>query len=261
MSAPLDALGSLAGLRDPELSRQVTVPVRSKASIQFVLYDLLRHEQAIAVGARGAPESEIARILDLAQAAYGDLVGVLVGRSDEDLDNTRDGDWSLRDVLRHAIAVELRYGAQVEYAALRGDEEPIAIPPERLPCDRLSPPEPEFAAARVAGISQVLELLGLARRTTDARLAALPDDALGRPSLWGTQPMPVRMRAHQIAVHLTECAIQSEKCLAETDTSEARRILRHICAARGAHERWSESTARAELDDRYRQLADAPRRD
>jgi hypothetical protein len=255
MSAPLDALGTLAGLRDSELSRQVDVGAPSKAPIQFVLYDLLRHEQAIAVGAQRAAESEIARILDLAQATYGDLIGVLVGRSDKDLDNTRDGEWSLRDVLRHAIAVELRYGAQVEYSALRGDQEPIAIPPERLPCDRLSPPEPQFAAARVAGISQILELLGLARLTTDARLDAVPDDTLARPSLWGTQPMPVRMRAHQIAVHLTQCAIQSEKCLAAKDASEARRILRQICASRGAHERWSDSAARAELDDRYRQLA------
>ena len=254
MSAPLDALGRLAGLRDSELSRQVDV-APSKLPIHFVLLDLLRHEQAIAVGARRAAQSEIARILDLAQAAYGDLIGVLVGRSDADLDDTRDGDWSLRDVLRHAIAVELRYGAQVEYAALRGDEEPIAIPPERLPCDRLSPPEPQFAAARAAGVNQILELLGLARLTTDARLAAVPDDTLARPSLWGTQPMPVRMRAHQIAVHLTECAIQSEKCIAAKDVSEARRILRRICASRGAHERWSDSAARAELDGRYRQLA------
>jgi len=255
MSAPLDALGSLAGVRDADLSGQVDLGARSKVSIQFVLYDLLRHEQAIAVGAQRAAESEIARILDLAQAAYGDLVGVLIGRSDEDLDNMRDGEWSLRDVLRHAIAVELRYAAQVEYSALRGDEEPIGIPPERLPCDRLSPPEPQYAAARVAGISQMLDLLGLARLTTDERLAAVPDTALARPSLWGTRPMTVRMRSHQIAVHLTECAIQSEKCLAAKDASEARRILRHISAARGAHERWSDSAARAELDDRYRQLA------
>jgi len=67
--------------------------------------------------------------------------------------------------------------------------------------------------------------------------------------------MTVRMRAHQIAVHLTECVIQTEKCLAGKDASEVRLILRRICASRGAHERWSDSAARAELDDRYRRLA------
>ena len=180
---------------------------------------------------------------------------MLVGRSDDLLDGTRDGEWTLRDVLRHAIAVELRYAAQVEYSALRRDDEPLAIPADRLPCDRLAPPEPQFARTRTAGVSEMLELLGVARRATDDRLAALPDAALERPSLWGTLPMTVRMRLHQVAAHLTECVIQSEKCLASEGSSEARRILRHAAAVRGAHERWSAPVARAELDARYRALA------
>lgn len=254
MPAPLDALGRLAGVGDADLSRPADAAPGSP-SIQFVLYDLLRHEHALAAGTQAPVGAEITRILDLAQAAYGDLVGLLVGRPDDVLDDTRDGEWSLRDVLRHAIAVELRYGAQVEYSALRSDDQPIAIPPDRLPCDRLSPPEPRYAATRTGGIGEILELLGIARLRTDERLAALPDDTLARPSLWGTQPMTVRMRAHQIAVHLTECAIQSEKCLAAQGTSEGRRILRHLCAARGAHERRSDPSARAELDARYRRFA------
>lgn len=256
MSAPLDALGKLAGLPDVELSRQVDVG-SGKPPIQFVLYDLLRHEQALVAGAQPAGRTEVERILDLAQLAYGELVGVLVGRADERLDSTRDGEWSLRDVVRHAIAVELRYGAQVEYSALRRDEEPMGTPNERLPCDRLAPPEPQFAETRVAGASRILELLGVARATTDNRLASITDAALTRPSLWGTQPMTVRMRLHQVAAHLTECVIQSEKCLAAEPASEARRILRRVCAARGAHERWSLAEARADLDERYRRLAAA----
>jgi DinB superfamily len=229
----------------------------ANAPIQFVLYDLLRHEQALAAGAQPEGRTEIARILDLTQAAYGEIVGVLVGRSDELLDNTRDGEWSLRHVLRHVIAVELRYGTQVEYSALRRDEEPLAIPVERLPCDRPSPPEPQFASAHVAGFRQMLELLGVARMSTDERLAAIPDTALTRPSLWGTQQMTVRMRLHQVSVHLTESVIQSEKCLAAESPSEARRIIRHACVARGAHERWSQPDARADLDACYCRLAAA----
>ncbi|HEV2251099.1 MAG TPA: DinB family protein [Candidatus Limnocylindria bacterium] len=228
-------------------------PAPGSPSLQFVLYDLLRQEHALGAGTQAGVE--ITRILDLAQAAYGDLVGLLVGWPDDVLDGTRDGEWSLRDILRHAIAVELRYGTQVEYAALRRDDQPIAIPPDSLPCDRLSPPEPAYAATRAGGVGEILELLGAARRRTDERLGALPDDTLARPSLWGTQPMTVRMRTHQIAVHLTECAIQSEKCLAAQGALEARRIIRHLCAARGAHERWSDPSARAELDERYRRSA------
>lgn len=255
MSAPLDAFAKLAGLPDAHLARRVDVGAGGKPPIQFVLYDLLRHEQALAAGAQPPGRTEVERILDLAQVAYGELVGVLVGRSDELLDSTRDGEWSLRDVLRHAIAVELRYGAQVEYSALRHDEEPLGIPNKRLPCDRLSPPEPEFAEARAAGVARILELLGVARTRTDSRLASITDAALDRPSLWGMQQMTVRMRLHQVAVHLTECVIQSEKCLAAEPASEARRILRHVCAARGAHERWSQADARVDLDERYSRLA------
>jgi len=216
---------------------------------------LLRHEQALAAAAQPRGRTETDRILDLAQAAYGELAGVLVGRPDDLLDGTRDGEWTLRDVLRHAIAVELRYAAQIHYSATRRDDEPLAIPAGRLPCDRLAPPEPEFARTRVAGIDEMLELLGIARRSTDARLAATQDSALDRPSLWGAWRMTVRLRSHQVAAHLTECVIQSEKCLAADGSSEARRIMRHAAAVRGAHERWSAPAARVELDARYREAA------
>jgi hypothetical protein len=260
MSAPLDALGKLAGLQDAELTQQVDTGAGGNLAIQFVLYDLLRHEQALAAAAQPSGRSEFERILDLAQAAYGELVGLLVGRADGFLDGTHDGDWSLRDVLRHAIAVELRYGAQIEYSALRRDEEPLGIPNDRLPCDRLSPPEPQFGRTRTADVGEMIDLVGVARLATDERLAVISDSALQRPSLWGTTQISVRMRLHQLSVHLTECVIQSEKCLAAEAQLEARRILRYVCAARGAHERWSHPVSRADLDARYRQLAgvDAP---
>lgn len=238
MPPPLDALGRIGLWSDGDLARAMPVGDGRTARGQFVLYDLLRHEQAPAAGPQPAHRTEAARIQDLAQAAFGDLVGLLVGRDDSLLENARDGEWSLRDLLRHAIAVELRYAAQVEYAAGRGNEEPLAIPDDRLPCDRLSPPDGEFGDSRTGGIARVLELLGKARRLTDERLAHLTDAALERPSLWGKLEMPVRMRLHQTAAHLTEVVIQTEKCLGGELDSEARRIVRRCSAVRGAHERW-----------------------
>lgn len=222
---------------------------------QLVLYDLLRHEQALAAGRQAADRTEVARILDLVQMAYGDLCGLLIGRPDDLLERARDGEWSLRDLLRHAIAVELRYAAQVEWAATRRDHDPLAIPDARLPCDRRAPPELDFADSRTAGIARLLELLGAARARSDQLLAAIPDAALTRPSLWGQVEMPVRMRLHQSAAHLTEVAVQAEKMLgADATGAETRRILRHCCRMRGWHLRWSDATARAQLDSRYRAL-------
>lgn len=254
---PLHPLAAIARLPDSALSRQIELDDTRTAPLQFALYDLLRHEQALVAGAESA-RSEIARILDLAQLAYGELVGLLIGRADGLLDTAWDGEWSLRDLLRHAIAVELRYAAQVEYAAIRRDEDPLAIPDERLPCDRLSPPEPEYADSRTGGLTRMLELLGQARVSSDRRLSGSADVVLGRPSLWGKMPMTVRMRLHQVVAHLFEVAIQSEKMLGvDASGTEARRILRRCSALRGLHETWSEPSARGELDARYRRLAEA----
>jgi hypothetical protein len=183
---------------------------------------------------------------------YGDVVGVLVGRHDGLLDNSRDGEWSLRDVLRHAMAVELRYAAQVEYSSTRSNSDPIQIPPSLLPSDRLSPPEPDFVTSRSGGVLELLQLLERARAGSDTRLAKVPDSALTRPSIWGTQPLDVRLRLHQIAAHLTETAIQLEKIIGTG--GELRAIIRRCCITRGLHERWSPAGERQILDESYRSL-------
>jgi hypothetical protein len=239
---PLRPLAAVAPLDDQPAT----------SSPRLVLYGLLRREQAIFATGQSQPRSEVSRILDFAQAAYGDVVGVLVGRDDSLLDTLRDGDWSLRDVLRHAIAVELRYGAQVEYSATRAESDAVGIPPDLLPCDRLSPPEPDFADSRDGGVLELLELLGRARAISDLRLAKVPDSTLTRPSLWGTVSLDVRMRLHQIAAHLVDSAIQIEKIVG--GGRELRMIIRRCCSARGLHERWSSEKDRALLDESYRAL-------
>lgn len=223
----------------------------------FVLFDLLRSEQALAV-TQPPRRTEAARILDFAGAAYGDLVGLLVGRDDASLDGARDGEWTLRDILRHAIAVELRYCAQVAYSATRTERDPVAIPDERLPCDRLSPPL-EFDASRTAGITPILELLGEARQRTDVAARGLTDDVLSRPSLWGKYEMDVGRRLHQVGAHLIETVLQVEKALAGDGHTEARRIMRRCCATRGLHEGWTRPADRVTLDDRYIKLAESLR--
>lgn len=251
MPPPWEALTWLGRVPDSAISAPVAFGDGRKAPLQFVLYDLLRHEQALALPPSGPARPEIARILDLAQSTYGDLVGLLIGRPDDILESARDGDWSLRDLLSHAMAVEVRYAAQIEWAAHRADTEPLGIPDELLPCDRLDPPEPEYAASRHSGIQEMLQLLGSARSANGQRLGALGDELLDRPSLWGKLQMSVRMRAHQVAVHLTEVVVQAEKMLGADTSSEARRILRRCCATRGSHELRSGARSRSDLDRRY----------
>ena len=251
MPPPLRELAAVARQGDEALAQKVGA-AGNRISRRDALYSLLRREQAIVASAEFSSRSEVSRILDLAQAAYGDLVGILVGKDDRLLDSARDGEWSLRDVMRHAIAVEVRYAAQVEYSATRSESDPIGIPPGLLPCDRLAPPEPEFTRSRDGGVVELLELLGRARAGSDMRLAGVPDSALARPSLWGTMNLDVRMRLHQIAAHLTETAIQVEKIIGYG--GELRAILRRCCMTRGMHERWSPAKEREVLDESYRTL-------
>ena len=58
------------------------------------------------------------------------------------------------------------------------------------------------------------------------------------------------MRLHQIAVHLTETAVQIEKIVGSG--GELRAIVRRCCMTRGIHERWSPSNEREILDESYR---------
>lgn len=217
--------------------------------MRFRLYAALRAEQRAVAEAAGAGPTEVAATLAQAQSAFRDLEALLLGRDDALLDSARDGEWSLRDLLRHLIAVELRYCAQAVYSAERPDGDPIAIPEVRLPCDRLAPPEPEFGATRSAGLAATLGLFDLARTRSDETLSRLSTTGLERPSNWGSLRVDVRTRLHQIAAHIVEGTVQAEKMLAQAEPfSEARAVVRRIWRARGLHERSSSSAILARLD-------------
>jgi hypothetical protein len=70
--------------------------------------------------------------------------------------------------------------------------------------------------------------------------------------MWGTVRLDVRMRLHQVAVHLAETAIETEKI--GGGGGELRAIVRRCCVMRGLHERWSRATERSVLDETYRSL-------
>jgi hypothetical protein len=242
-------LAILAALPDDALARKI-----DGRPLQVHLYAALRREQRAAVASTPTTRSEARLILAFARSAFAELEALLAGR--QVIDTARDGGWSLRDLLRHAIAVELRYREQVLWSADRRDADPVAIPADRLPCDRLAPPVPEFAGALAGDTATVLELLARARAGTDERLADLAVTALDRPSLWGSAQVDVRERIHQIGAHLVEVIVQSEKMLGERE-SEARRIVRRIAAVRGLHLGSSTPAQVERLDAQLAQLGRA----
>jgi hypothetical protein len=204
-------------------------PWREKpVDVRFALYRSLEdvQEKLVPVVARSHPESR--RILAMAQRAFGDLRGLLIGLPDDLLDKApRPGEWPVRDVLRHVLWVERRYALQTVYAVERTDAEPIRIPDASLPAlDQLD----------VSGdVAAILSRVGQARAETNRRLGDVTPAAMTRPTVWVQYDIDVRFRLHRFVAHVAEHTIQCEKTLAALSwrETEGRRIVRRIWATLG----------------------------
>lgn len=194
--------------------------------VRYALYRTLEEAQDAYTSVAAGPHPESRRILALAQRAFGDLSGLLVGLPAELLDRVaREGEWPLREVLRHVVAVERRYALQTLYAIERTDADPMRIPEDPLP-----------TAAQLDPSGDVTVLLGRlasARQETNRRLDDVAPAAMTRPSLWVNWQIDVRFRLHRFAAHLVEHTVQCEKILAALGwgQTEGRRIVRRVTAA------------------------------
>ena len=210
--------------------------------IRYSLYHALEEEQRAVIVAPRAP-TEAARILSLAQSAFGDLRGLLAGLDDALLDRApAQGEWSLRETLAHGIGVERSYRANTQYSISRTAAEPILMPAERRPA-----PDPAYSAGSVF---EILEQFAKLRAETDAAFAEVADADLARPTVWAGTEIDVRHRLHKFASHLVEHSIQCAKAVAVLDAvgGDARAICRRIGATRGLHERRTDPARLLTLD-------------
>ena len=221
------ALAGVAALDEEALAR----PWRFRGQpmdVRYALYRTLEDAQDAYVRVVARPHPESRRILSLAQRAFGDLRGLLAGLPAALLDKTpRDGEWAIRETLRHMLAVERRYALQTLYAIERADADPVRIPDDRLP-----------TAAQVdatGGIAEVLTRLGEARAQTDRGLGDVAPAAMTRPTVWAQCDIDVRFRLHRFAAHVVEHTIQCEKTLVALgwQPTEGRRIGRQLAALIG----------------------------
>ena len=102
--------------------------------VRYALYRTIEDAQEAVVGAAAAPHPESRRILSLAQRAFGDLRGLLLGVPTDLLDRVpREGEWSVREILRHVIVIEGRYAVQTRYAVDRADTDPMRVADGTMP--------------------------------------------------------------------------------------------------------------------------------
>jgi uncharacterized damage-inducible protein DinB len=90
--------------------------------IRTMFYQLMNHEIEHTVHAvktlrdLGIAPMEAKLMLGRLQEARGQLEGLLVGLSDEDLDRAPNGEWSMRQVLEHFMETEDTYVNRIEQA-------------------------------------------------------------------------------------------------------------------------------------------------
>lgn len=222
-----EALARFAALDEKELAR----PWRFREKpmdVRYALYRTIEEAQETSVRVAALPHPESRRILSLAQRAFGDLRGLLIGLPTELLDKApREGEWSVREILRHVIVIEGRYAVQTRHAVERADADPIRVADGQLP----TPAQTDVTG----GISEILARVGAARAETDRRLGDLPAAAMVRPTQWIQYDVDVRFRLHRFAAHMVEHTVQCEKALAALGgrVTEGRRIVRRLTALLG----------------------------
>jgi hypothetical protein len=241
----IDYLAVFANLAEPER------PWRWRGAEQEVrdgLYRSLEAEQAAAAVVRHP--SEAARTLSLAQAAFGDLRGLLAGLPDELLDEVpREGEWPLRLTLHHMLHRELTFRAHTEYALERSAGDPVRLPDDQVPGSE--------EADVSGGIEDILVRYSFAREVTDTGFESVTPEQLLLPTIWSDYEVDVRFRMNRFGGHIAEHTIQCEKTLLWLDLapSEARLITRRISAVRGLHERYSDPAIIDDLDRVNRERA------
>ena len=238
------AMTAFAALDETALGRPWSY-LGGQMDVRYALYRTLEDGQEGLVRVAAGAHAESRRILALAQRAFGDLRGLLVGLPDELLDRApAAGEWSPRETLRHILWIERRYALQTLYAVERADRDPVRIPDDRLPgLDRID----------VRGdVATVLSRIAQARAETNRGLSDVAPVAMTRPTRWVHYDIDVRFRLHRFAAHLGEHTVQCEKTLAALGwcETEGRRIVRRIWSVVGELEGLGAATGLRDLEAR-----------
>ena len=110
----------LSGVTEEQMLTTISRQQGGDVNVRFYFYRFIAHEAEHTVhliktlAGLGMKQSEAQLILRNLQAARGELEGLLLGLSDEDLDRVpAEGEWAPRRVLEHIIETEKSYSSRV----------------------------------------------------------------------------------------------------------------------------------------------------
>jgi uncharacterized damage-inducible protein DinB len=173
--------------------------------------------------------------LRIAPASVGRwaLHGRLLSIPDDWLDRApKEGEWTLRETLRHIVGSQRGYTTYTTWHWLRNKRE--AATEEEMSSLEGQVDLPEEAAEGEGSIADIRRRLD---ETTDesAVLAGWTDGDLARPARWSGIPVDIAFRLGRPSSHLMEHTIQVDKTLAWLDhrPTEAQRIAYDLYEAWG----------------------------
>ena len=177
---------------------------------------------------KGPPESQAERILGQYHLAYRDLTGALAGLRDDDLDRVpAEGEWPVREVLKHMLGAEYGFLGVVQYALAPDRPKGLEEAEERWDSWR---DEHGYRAPKTleGGIADVRNALFEIHRRILRELGPLPDEALEEPAMFWDGEKPIRFRLHRFEAHMVQHTVQVEKSLEwiGRGPTEARRLIR-----------------------------------
>lgn len=204
----------------------------------FRVYEDLRTLAAnLAVERAGAgiPVTAAHRALAQYHAAWRDLEAVLVGVSEDLMDQPpAEGEWPLRRILGHMFATPRMFFCQTAYAlaehrAGRRIEHP-------MPDDQVEPFlghtwDEDYEEMMGGTRASILADYAAMHARILRELADVADGELSVPTLWWEgYEVPVQFRLHRFDSHMRQHTIQIEKTLAALGLApnEAKRLNRHI---------------------------------
>jgi len=219
-------------LSDEDMGRPWTWREYDEEGLRFAL--LMTHHELrdLAVRLAALTQAELTqarRILAQYHQTYRDLTGVLAGVRIEDLDRApAEGEWPLRETLKHMLGAEHGFLAVNRYALTHHRAAVHDEPPdEEWPLFRKDYAVP--ADAVEGTIESIRNSFFAIHRRIQRELADVTDAELEQPAWFWDADKPIRFRLHRFEEHFRQHTIQLDKTLAViAPPTEAHRLVRNI---------------------------------
>ena len=227
-----DLVRATVHLSDEDMGREWKWGVYDEEGLRFAL--LMTHHElrdlAVQLASRTRTQpSQAQRILAQYHQTYRDLTGLLAGVRTEDLDRApAEGEWPLREALKHMIGAEHGFLAVNRFALVHHragkHEEP---PEEEWPLFRKDYAAPKDAVDGT--IENVRNAFFAIHRRVLTELDDITNAELEQDAWFWDGAMPIRFRLHRFEEHLRQHTIQLDKTLAAIrPPTEAHRLVRNI---------------------------------